>query len=97
MGERPKGMTLDASIHHKTIALKTAAGQRLLRKRKQKEHSQGHLQAVTHLLVDLCLSKGINYQTVYSRIKKGWSVDEAISSSDSREAVIPRIRSTASP
>ena len=79
MGERPKGMTLDRidSLQDycpENCRWATPASQARNRKNTVKVIYDGH----EHLLVDLCLSKGIKYQTVYSRIKKGWSVDEAI-------------------
>lgn len=36
-------------------------------------------------LYEICKEQGVNYRTVYSRVKRGWSVDDAITKPVERE------------
>ena len=79
MGERPEGMTLDRIDSSKDYCPENCKWSGSHEQSRNKRNSVKVIyEGTQELLVDLCLRKGVKYQTVYSRLKKGWSVEDAV-------------------
>ena len=79
MGERPEGMTLDRIDSSKDYCFENCKWSTpALQARNRRNTVKVIYDGREHLLVDLCLDKGLKYQTVYARLKKGWSVEDAL-------------------